>query len=81
MTEILSLECAGSHATLRRSKTRFDSWRGHYNELTLEPDGKAIGCKPNQVGSTPTGVSRCCTSSGVRGTRLGFPTYVPCSGI
>lgn len=23
------LECAGQHATLRRSKTRFDSWREH----------------------------------------------------
>ncbi len=22
-------ECAGRHATLRGSKTRFDSWRGH----------------------------------------------------
>ncbi len=22
-------ECAGSHATLRRSQTRFDSWREH----------------------------------------------------
>ena len=42
------------HATPRRSKTRFDSWRGH---LTLEPDGKATGCNPVQVGSTPTGVS------------------------
>ena len=25
----VSLECAGSHATLRRLQTRFDSWRGH----------------------------------------------------
>jgi hypothetical protein len=24
--------------------------------LTLEPDGKATGCNPVQVGSTPTGV-------------------------
>jgi hypothetical protein len=24
-----SLECAGTHATLRRSKTRFESWQGH----------------------------------------------------
>ena len=24
-----SSECAGTHATLRRSQTRFDSWRGH----------------------------------------------------
>ena len=103
-----------SHATLRRSQTRFDSWRGHsfdrssrvcrahgglrsrragfdsragdwgeitssecdgfaYDSakvedqvqflagtslsLTLEPDGKATGCNPVQVGSTPTGVS------------------------
>jgi hypothetical protein len=25
----LSSECGGSHATLRRSRTRFESWRGH----------------------------------------------------
>ena len=26
-------------------------------EMTSEPDGKAIGCNPFEVGSTPTGVS------------------------
>ena len=25
--------------------------------MTLEPDGTAIGCNPIEVGSTPTGVS------------------------
>ena len=45
------------HTTLRRSRTRFNSWRGHGESLTLEPDGKATGCNPVQVGSTPTGVS------------------------
>ena len=44
------------HATLRRSKTRFDSWQGHWFDVTLEPDGTATGCNPVQVGSTPTGV-------------------------
>src|SRR2546427_7159337 len=43
------------HATLRRSKFRFDSWRGHCS--TLEPDGEAAGCNPAEVGSIPTGVS------------------------
>ena len=52
----LSSECAGTHATLRRSRTRFDSWRGHFGK-TLEPDGQATGCNPVEVGSTPTGVS------------------------
>ena len=34
-----SSECAGSHATLRRSKTRFDSWRGHsFPALYLQSD-------------------------------------------
>ncbi len=46
-----------AHTTLRRSWTRFNSWRGHAFFLTLEPDGKATGCNPVQVGSTPTGVS------------------------
>lgn len=53
------------HTTLRRSETRFDSWRGHVisrqrdtNFSTLEPDGQAAGCNPAEVGSTPTGVSR-----------------------
>ena len=45
-----------SHTTLRRSWTRFNSWRGHSCFLTLEPDGQATGCNPVQVGSTPTGV-------------------------
>src|SRR5579871_4612648 len=27
-----SSECGGSHATLRRSKTRSESWRGHLNQ-------------------------------------------------
>src|SRR3954463_755295 len=30
------------HATLRRLRFRFDSWRGR---LTLEPDGTAADCK------------------------------------
>jgi hypothetical protein len=30
------------HATLRRLRSRFDSWRGR---LTLEPDGTAAACK------------------------------------
>ncbi len=48
-----------SHTTLRRSETRFDSWRGHHSFcVTLEPDGQATGCNPVQVGSTPTGVFR-----------------------
>ncbi len=56
-----------SHTTLRRSGTRFNSWRGHRlkppipssidRPMTLEPDGQATGCNPVQVGSTPTGVS------------------------
>ena len=56
-----------SHTTLRRSGTRFNSWRGHRPKyrfpfsidrpMTLEPDGQATGCNPVQVGSTPTGVS------------------------
>ena len=54
--------------------------------MTLEPDGKASGCRhrpqvgPVEVGSTPTGVSRCCASSGVRGARAGFLTHVPYMG-
>jgi hypothetical protein len=46
------------HTTLRRSGTRFNSWRGHVSflSMTLEPDGQATGCNPVQVGSTPTGV-------------------------
>jgi hypothetical protein len=47
------------HTTLRRSGTRFNSWRGHPSEAlrpTPEPDGQATGCNPVQVGSTPTGV-------------------------
>ena len=45
------------HATVRRSQTWFNSWRGRCNRLTLEPDGAATGCNPVQVGSIPTGVS------------------------
>lgn len=58
----LSPECEGEHATLRRSKVRFDSWRGHLRHQTLKPDGRAIGCgktpqvDPIEVGSIPTGV-------------------------
>jgi len=29
-------ECAGTHATLRRSKTRFDSWREHLLKFNVE---------------------------------------------
>ena len=57
----MSLECAGSHASPRSSKTRFDSWLGHLT-MTLEPDGTATGCNPVEVGSTPTGVSDCPTA-------------------
>ena len=49
--------CEGSHATLRRSRARFDSWRGHALRMMLEPDGQATGCNPVEVGSTPTGIS------------------------
>src|SRR5262245_40280897 len=50
-----------SHATPRRSRIRFDSWRGHFVSerevsMALEPDGQAIGCNPIEVGSIPTGV-------------------------
>ena len=39
-----------SHATLRRSKARFNSWRGHLIDSTLEPDGTATACKAVQSG-------------------------------
>ena len=29
----MSSECAGSHATPRRSQTRFNSWRGHWVDV------------------------------------------------
>ena len=56
LTSFIACECGGSHATLRRSKARFDSWTG-YLRMTLEPDGEATGCNPVEVGSIPTGVS------------------------
>ena len=52
-----------AHTTLRRSKTRFDSWRGHGPpegvEATRapEPDGRAAVCKTAEAGSTPAGAS------------------------
>ena len=52
-----------SHTTLRRSRTRFNSWRGHGSPTRVEalkapePDGQAAVCKTAEVGSTPTGVS------------------------
>jgi hypothetical protein len=38
------------HATLRRLKTRFNSWRGHFPVVTLEPDGTAAACKAARSG-------------------------------
>ncbi|MDB5349217.1 MAG: hypothetical protein JWN86_464 [Planctomycetota bacterium] len=34
-----SSECDGRHATLRRSRTRFDSWRGHSPRVCREHGG------------------------------------------
>ena len=68
-----------SHTTLRRSWTRFDSWRGHHFS-TLEPDGQATGCNPVQVGSTPTGVSAGFT--GRKGKVVGVPpSQAPSSDV
>ena len=44
--------------------------------MTLEPDGKAAGCNPAQVGSTPTGVS----GGGLVGRRPGFKQATGAAG-
>ena len=52
-----------AHTTLRRSETRFDSWRGHALRGRVEalrapePDGRAAVCKTAEAGSTPAGAS------------------------
>ncbi len=60
----LSSECEGGTRLCEGRRPEFDSWRGHFFAVcfssvskTLEPDGQAAGCRPAEVGSTPTGVS------------------------
>ena len=50
---IAPLECDGRHATLRRSKTRFDSWRGHCCLLPRECVGRTAVFEAARPGSIP----------------------------
>jgi len=55
-----------SHTTVRRSRTRFDSWRGHSpssppvpraHSEAQRPGGRAAALPTAEVDSTPTGAS------------------------
>ena len=53
----MSSKCAGFARDFAKVEDQVRFLARTLKDLTLEPDGAAIGCNPVEVGSTPTGVS------------------------